>query len=156
MYKEQLIKALSKVLNDEISASIVYKAMAEYSVLPQLEEQLLEHSKDEFEHFNEIFSFCVSHGISPEVKLMDYVNNYPSNDTDILMFTQKLEKEAIEDYKSIVLLARENDDVETESFFTEIMNDEIEHFDDLAPLNKKEFRELNPPRTSFSDYVRSN
>jgi ferritin len=155
MYKEQLEKMLAKVLNDEISTSIVYKAMSEYATNSKIAEELIDHSKDEFEHFNEIISFCINHGLDPVIELTEYTNDYPDTDKEILDFTQNLEQTAINDYRSIVLLARSNDDVETEAFFTEIMNDEIEHFDDLAPL-AKETRSIqdNSPKT-FSDYVKN-
>ena len=65
---------------------------------------------------------------------MDYSKgtDVPLDELALIQLVQDLEQEAILDYKTIAILARENDDIETEKFFTELMEDEMHHFDEIS------------------------
>ena len=152
MYKEKIVELLNKALKDELSASIAYKCMSELTENGTLAEELLAHSGEEYGHYNRILSYVFSHGLEGDIRIildLEVSNLYPKDTKGIIKFTQDLEIEAIEDYRRGALLARENDDLETEELFKGLMSEEQGHFDDLSRYNK-ERREL----TSFKEYAR--
>lgn len=142
MYKEKMKCFFNKVIKDEISASIFYaKAANELSGVgsAEISEELLEHSKEEFQHFNELVSFASKHGFLDEIQieLDDSVINFsPISDAKVVMEkVQELETSAIRDYGWMAKCAMKHGDIETAKFMKEIMSDEIKHFDDLAYVN---------------------
>jgi len=138
IYKSQMIEIFKKAIKDELSASISYKAMAEKVIgagNSKFKEELLDHGKEEFEHFQELIEYAATHGILSELPLVldeEVIKNAPSETQAIITFTQNLEKEAIFDYTKASKLARDNDDIETFSFFKELTKDEQSHFDDIV------------------------
>lgn len=137
-YKSIVTNFINKVLMDEISASILYKRVAESLVgsgHDAMKEEFEEHSEEEFQHFNEIISFASSRGIMNEiyVTLDDSIVQYSITDIQqTVLFTQTLELQAMEDYKYIMDVSHDNGDIDTCEFFKEIRNDEVSHFDDIA------------------------
>jgi len=136
----EFMTKFQKAMRDEISAAIVYIKMANSLKGFQgskIAEELLEHSAEEFEHYNELVSFAAKHGLTTMLDFndidMDVIKNAPLNDdTAVLTYTQELEATAISDYKKLVELATEEKSEEAKKFFSEIMSDEINHFDELA------------------------
>ena len=133
IYKEEITKIFNKVIIDELSAASVYHAMAANSKDAKLAGELSTHGDEEFEHYKQLIEFATNHniilcyGIDSKV-----INNIPKEKDEILKVVQSLETIAIKDYRRAALLAREEKDLETEGFFTELMKDEMKHFDDLA------------------------
>lgn len=154
MYIEELTAGINKALRDEISSSMLYKKLAEQSTGPEMEEfaeQLAENGDEEYEHFKEILTYATNHGIKftlsvdPVVIGMELAATLEANVNNIV----NLENIAYNDYKNLALCARKADDIETEAFFIELMNDERKHIDGLLKLSK-----VQPPKpTSFREYL---
>lgn len=138
MYKEYLQQKINKVINDELTSSIIYLKMADSLSginVSEVSEILKEHANEEFEHFARIQRFALSHGITPCIAInTEKINSAPKDLINVILTTQSLEQEAITDYTQMTKKAQEHGDVETMSFFKELMNTEIEHFDELAPF----------------------
>ena len=143
-YEAQMVQIFNKAVRDELEASISYKIMAEQIQGPginEIREELEEHAKEEFQHFQEFIAFAASHSMLNQIKFeirTDYVNpsTLPTDVSGIVQFTQDLETEAYNDYKRAAMLAKENLDPETKMFFIEKMKDEMRHFDDISALDK--------------------
>ena len=143
-YEAQMVQIFNKAVRDELEASISYKIMAEQIQGPginEIKEELEEHAKEEFQHFQEFIAYAASHTILNKITFEirpNYVNpsTLPTDVSGIVQFTQDLETEAYNDYKRASMLARENFDTETEMFFIEKMKDEMRHFDDISALDK--------------------
>jgi len=134
-YRQQIIEGLNKVIKDELSAASNYHCIANNTKDATLAEELRDHGDEEFTHYKLLIEFIFNHGLESEITfgVDPHVINDIKKDTEtILSLVQKLEKEAISDYSKLSLLARENDDLETEKFFTNLLQEEQGHFDDLA------------------------
>lgn len=134
VYKEKVIGLINKALADEITAASLYLAMAQNTTSQSIATQLEEHSLQEFGHYTKLIQFAFNHGLEQDIVFSfsdQAANDVPYDDVEILELVQTLELEAIQDYKTITLIARENEDYETEEFFGDIMEDEMGHFDDL-------------------------
>jgi bacterioferritin (cytochrome b1) len=129
-------KSFNKFLRDEISAATSYIRLAQNLKDKEYQEELLEHAKEEFEHYQELIEFAYNHGFGDQLIIVfdnDVVNPSDcSDDTQILQFVQNLEMKAIKDYKLMACLAMKFKDLETHQFFMELMKDEQDHFDDFA------------------------
>lgn len=156
MYKEFLEERITKVIKDEISSSILYVKMAEsiqFQASNDLADILKKHGLEEYGHFTEILAFAYNHAIKPSIEVdygiicSDLFQDEEIDVHNILRFKQELEQNAIDDYENIICVARENADIETESFFTEILNDEIKHFDELAAMSGMT-RTIKGPQTA--------
>lgn len=132
-YQLQLNDILNQLMTDEISASTMYIEASGYMTDITLSKEILEHGKDEFEHFQKLMNFCINHNLKTNYDFdRTVIKKVPKNKKQILKLIQELEQKAIEDYREASLLARANDDIEAEELFIEIMKEEMEHFDDLA------------------------
>jgi ferritin len=143
-YKEKVIGLINKALTDEITAASVYLAMAQVAPSENIAKQLEEHAQDEFDHYKKLITFAYAHGFGQSLEFnMEYsnANDIPEEIDEILDIVQSLEQEAIQDYKTIALIAREQNDIETEEFFMDLMEDEMSHFDELARYTNQK-REL--------------
>lgn len=150
-YKEAVIELINIAVASEVSSASAYLCMAEMTDNGTLAAELSAHAMEEFGHYKRIIGFLYAHGLEEYVSFqmdLDVSNDFPVDKSEIVAFTQMLETQAIEDYRTIALLARENDDLETEVFFTQLMKEEQGHFDDLARYNG-ERRVLK----SFRDYA---
>lgn len=139
-YRTSIITGLNKVLKDELSAASVYHAMAQTTTDARLAEELSAHGDEEFGHYKLLIEFIYNHSLESEITFgvdTKVINNVQVTKETILSTVQALETKAIEDYKSLALLARDNKDLETEEFFMDLMNDEMGHFDDLAVYTGK-------------------
>ena len=132
-YQVQLNEILGQLMTDEISASTMYIEASGYMTNIPLAKEILAHGAEEYGHFQKLMAFCISHGLKTNYDFdRTVIKKVPKNKKQILKLIQELEQKAIKDYKEASLLARANDDIEAMTLFTEIMNDEIGHFDDLA------------------------
>ena len=138
MYSEIITNGIIKALRDELTAASVYIAMAETTTEDGLKEELLQHSKEEFEHYGKLIHYALKHSIVVNYSIdSSTMNKVPSSTEEILKIVQGLETAAIVDYKQLALEARNNNDLETEQFFIELMKAEQEHFDDLSVFTGK-------------------
>lgn len=138
MYEQQVVELINKALKDELSAASSYSCMSQITENGTLAQELMTHASEEFNHYNQIIGFIYAHGLESKVNFsfdLEVANQFPSDTYSIIEFTQRLETEAMEDYRKIALLARENNDLETEAFFMGLMASEQTHFDDLARYN---------------------
>ena len=151
-YEIKLKNFIESALKDELSASIMYaKASNELVGIgsQEVSEELMNHSKEEYGHFNQLLAFASAHDILKDIKFtIDYsVVDFSgiSNSNEVMKKVQELEEKAIRDYEMMAKCAFKNGDLETTSFMREIMSDEIKHFDDLAYINgeKRKFRGLS-------------
>lgn len=126
-----------KVLNDEISAVILYQRLANEMIGQEFDyfrDQMSEHAKDELEHFNDLLEIAANRGISYTVNLTEDANLPITSETAELLVlrTQELETNAISDYKTLIKMCKELQEFELGKKFKEILEDEGEHFDDVA------------------------
>ena len=138
MYELQVVELINKALRDELSAASSYSCMSQTTENGTLASELMAHASEEFGHYNQIIGFVYAHGLEEKVNFsfdLNVANQFPSDTFTIIEFTQGLETRAMEDYRQIALLARENNDLETEAFFMGLMAAEQTHFDDLARYN---------------------
>lgn len=141
-YREKMIAMLNKLVKDEMSAAIFYEKAANELTGPEagsIASELKEHAGDEIKHFNQLIEFASSHDVLGEIKVEldeSVVQFSPLTDIKIVMKkVQELEKQAIDDYTKAALCAKKHDNIEANKFFSKIMNEEIEHFDELAYVN---------------------
>jgi len=138
-YIEKLTEVINKALADEISSSMLYykfAVLASGANMTEFAEQLQENGDEEFDHFKSVLEFAANHNIPIVLGTTENIVNIPfTNDINIDdLAISNLEKQAYTDYKNIALLARQNEDIETETFFIELMNDERKHLDSIAKL----------------------
>lgn len=154
-YIEDLTQIINKALADEISSAMLYhkfSALASGANMTEFAEQLAENGDEEFDHFKALIEFASNHSIPVTLGLTDsivqtvFTNNINKDDLAI----SALEKQAYSDYKAAALLARTKLDIETESFFIELMNDERKHLDSIVKLADVD---IDAP-LSFSDFVK--
>lgn len=156
MYQEELTLRINKALRDEISSSMMYNKMAEQAMgqdLNEFSELLLENADTEYGHFKEILSYSINHNIPVQLSVDESVINidcFTELEVNLAIIVD-LEQKAYNDYKTISLLAREAEDIETETFFIEKMNDERAHLDGIVKLSKLQ---ANKP-LSFREFVLS-
>ena len=154
MYLEELAAIINKAMRDEISSAMLYHSVAEKVNGTEMEEfstQLKENGDEEFNHFKEILAYANNHGIDTflSVDLVILSKPYTNNiEVDVAMILE-LEQTAINDYTNAAVLARSVEDLETESFFIELMNDERKHSDGMLKLSKLQ----KPKMLSFKDFV---
>ena len=153
-YKQEVTTKFNKFIHDELNASIVYFKMAEGLEginQEEIAEQLREHGNDEFGHYQELIAYAYNHGFTPIIAVdTQLINTAPTELQAVIEFTQKLEEEAISDYTNMAAFAQEHGDIETHHFFKELMQEEIVHFDDLAPFIGQK-RELRASKCPVSD-----
>lgn len=134
-YKQYIINGFNKALKDELSAASVYLAMANVTTEDGLASELIQHANEEFEHYSKLVKYIYKHNLQNEITFTvesTVMNTVPTDTEEILKHVQQLETNAIYDYNALVLRAREENDIETEEFFKELMLAEQEHFDDLV------------------------
>jgi ferritin len=137
-YIKQLTIAVNKALSNELSSAVVYHKFATLASgvnMTDFAKQLQINGDEEFDHFKSLMEFAGNHNIVFTLSLNDIINTPFTNDINIDNTSiSNLEKQAYEDYRAIALLARQNDDIETEGFFIELMNDERKHLDSIFKL----------------------
>lgn len=128
-----------KVMNDEISAVILYQRLANEMIGQEFDyfrDQMAEHAKDELEHFNDLLEIAANRGINYMVSLTPDANLCINSETAELLVlrTQELETIAISDYKALIKMCKDLQEFELGKKFKEILEDEGEHFDDVAMI----------------------
>jgi len=141
MYQEELTVRINNALRDEISSAMMYNKVSEQAMgtdMNEFAEQLSENADEEYGHFKEILAYAINHAIPVELRIDPIVigMNSTANIESNLSMIIALENKAYDDYKQISLLAREAQDIETEGFFIEKMNDERKHADGMIKLSK--------------------
>lgn len=134
---DEYISAITDILNvvikDELVAASLYVRLANKASTPYIIDHLLEHSQEEFYHYTKLIAFA--HNNSLDIKV-DFdvlaVNDIPTDEFAIIALNQQLEEKAINDYKNASIIARNNYDLSTEEFFTDLLKAEQEHFDDFV------------------------
>lgn len=133
----EFLLLFQKVINDEISAVILYQRLANELIGQEFDyfrDQMAEHAKDELDHFNDLIEIAANRGIAYQVSLTPDAN-LPININvaeQLVIRTQELETIAISDYKSLIGMCKELQEFELGKKFKEILEDEGEHFDDVA------------------------
>jgi len=156
MYKKEMARAINKRLTDEISAAAMYLHAAGYIKDIEIAEEIRKHAEEEFTHFSELMSFANSHDIFVVYEFdKEVTKNVPRETNKIISLIQKLEKKAIADYKSMVILARENYDLEAEKLFKHLMEEEIKHFDDIAQVTGETRKLGESGKTGLKEHERS-
>jgi ferritin len=154
MYIETLTNIINKALANEISSAMVYHKIAEEvkgTDMEDFSEQLSANGTEEFGHYKEILAYAFSHDISVVLNINPSILATPCTNIIDLDVSNNvtLEQQAYDDYRAAALLARENEDIETENFFIELMNDERRHLDSVAKLSK-----IQPAKTlSFKQFL---
>lgn len=155
MYKEKLTEIVNQLMTDEISAATMYLEAAGYLDEITLVNEITQHADEEYGHFKKLMDFATNHGLKISYDFSrPVIKKVPKSTPQLLRIIQDLEKKAIADYKGAALLARENQDIEAEELFSDIMKDEISHFDDIA-IQTKEVRALGES-SSFKMFMKGN
>jgi len=134
-YEEILNEKISKLMTDEISAAAMYIEAAQYINDVALADEIRTHAKEEYTHFGQLMDFATQHNLKTNYDFdRTVIKNVPKNTKSLVHIIQTLEKKAIANYREIALLARQNNDLEGETLFLELMRKEMEHFDDVAQV----------------------
>jgi len=143
MYEDRLIEMFSKAINDEYTSVIIYTKMASFlrgvDAMP-IAKELLEHADEEHIHAKKIVDYVSKHGLESELEYcvdFEEINNCPQDLQGVVEKTQDLEQEAIEHYRKMAECAKGQNDIETYHFVKGLMEDEIEHFDDIAAYTQE-------------------
>ena len=143
-YEDCMAAHISKGIEGELSSIISYVKMANDCTGGKAEsevaEELLEHAKEEYEHFTELVAYAAKHGI--EDKLVynidrSFFEGTPKDMAGIIAKNQELEQKAMNDYENMYKCAQKFGDVESMHFAKDIMMDEMEHFDDFSQFDGK-------------------
>jgi len=137
------LQLIQTSINDELSAVVLYKRIAESLTgpgAPVIAKELREHADDEYRHFKLLLEFCSHYGILQEmsVELESEANLDVSSSTETLIAkVQSLELEAISTYKKLLNMSKQYSVVEGCKLFLQILTEEQEHYDDLAFFDGK-------------------
>jgi len=149
-FNEKLKCFIQKSIVDELSAAAMYiKASNLITGLgsKEVSEELIEHAKEEFEHYMELMKFASARGFASDLKIClddEVVDYFISYDTKtVVSKIQKMELDAAREYKMMVKCSMRHGDIEAARFFKELMSDELEHFDDLSYVNGDSRPELD-------------
>jgi len=151
-YTELINEKIGKLMTDEISAATMYIEAAQYITDLELAEEIKTHGQEEFEHFQELMQYAISHNLKTNYDFdRTVIKNVPRDTKTLTRVIQNLEKKAIANYREIALIARDNNDIESEQFFMSLMRKEMEHFDDVAQKTG-EHRRLGESLTKFKKF----
>jgi ferritin len=163
MYEDYILVGINQALNDELTSAVLYYSMSEYLIGVQYDEirnEMKIHGDEEMEHFKSLLTYAYSHGLNPYVNLDLETSNTKTQDFfETTSLIQSLETKAIALYESLAGFAQEHKDIESHHFFKELMEKEMEHFDDIAKLNGDsrplgKFDNIrNYSTMSFSDFL---
>lgn len=134
-YEEMINEKIGKLMTDEISAATMYAEAAQYITDASLSDEVRTHGQEEFDHFKKLMDFATNNNLKTNYDFdRAVIKNIPRDTKSLIKIIQSLEKKAITNYREIALLARENNDLEGETLFLELMKVEMEHFDDIAQV----------------------
>lgn len=138
MYEEAILQGINQAIDDELTSATLYYNMSEFLVgvdFEEVREEMVAHGDEEISHFKELLGYAHNHGMKPIIGLNIVVaNEMPCDFVGATSLIQTLEIKAINLYESLAKLANDNGDIETYHFFKELMEKEMEHFDDIAKL----------------------
>ena len=142
-YRNQMIDIFNIAIKDELSASAFYISVANQLKgfeVAEIAEEFIKQSKEEYEHFTELFEYASKKNIIEEIDIgiYDYFEEYPIdiNDIDsVIEWKQYFEKEARDTYIEATELAESYNDEITRGFFLELANDEQKHIDDILQFS---------------------
>lgn len=135
IYEEIINEKIGKLMTDEISAATMYTEAAQYITDVSLADEIRTHAQEEFNHFKKLLEFATDHSLKTNYDFdRTVIKNIPRDTKSLIKIIQTLEKKAIANYREIALLARENNDLEGEALFLELMREEMKHFDDIAQV----------------------
>jgi len=132
-YKDEIQNLLKRRMIDEISAASFYLEAATLIRDLELAEEIKKHASEEFNHFSRLIEFARNHGLEVRYDFdRNVIKNVPANTKALISIIQGLERKAISDYREMSIICKNNEDIEGEKFFKEIMLEEMNHFDDVA------------------------
>jgi bacterioferritin (cytochrome b1) len=129
-YKQFVSDSFSSLISDEVSASILYLIVSNFLGV-SLGKVLKEHSAEEHEHASKLIDYAINHGIVFDITLREN-DNIDYSVQGLLQYVEKLEEDAIQDYKTMSLVANKYGDVELYELMKDIMMNETEHYDELS------------------------
>jgi len=134
-YKQFISDSFSSLISDEVSASILYLIVSNFLGV-SLGKVLKEHSAEEHKHASKLIDYAINHGIVFDISL-EGNENIDYSVQGLLQHVENLEEDAIQDYKTMSLVANKYGDVELYELMKDIMMDETEHYDELAVYIEK-------------------
>lgn len=148
LYKEFIIQQVKEAINEELSSAVSYQIMAEKlsgQETRYLSDELKHHATEEFEHYNSLLSYASKFGFINEIspRLIIEFMEVGSTKEEIIAFNLKAETDASNRYRKISNQAKQVGDVYSADFFEDLLEKEIEHFDDIAVLVGKTREFLN-------------
>ena len=143
-YKDLLSKAFAKFIRDELTSSIVYIKLASKINNVDIAKKIVRIAHEELEHYEELLVYANTHGIEiPKICIDDNMINIDILDSDAIFSTiLKLEKSAVNDYKAMILISDKNQDPQTSTFFRELLDDEMKHFNNIPKSSSQETLDL--------------
>lgn len=136
--QEQFLKLLNKTINDEVSAAIFYKRAAQELTGPEIKpiaDELTTHADEEMGHFDMLIGYASNYDLLSKMNIMldASVANFQITTVEaVIAKVQELEAIAIDDYEQLFSIAHQMKDFSGIELFRKILEDEIEHYDDLA------------------------
>ncbi|MDR0952995.1 MAG: ferritin [Elusimicrobiota bacterium] len=145
MKVDELIKKLNRAYADEWLAYIQYwtgAQVAEGLMRPNIEAEMMEHANEELGHAKKVCDRIIELGGTPILDPKDYFKqtncgyDVPKNFSTKALLKQNIDAErcAIAVYNDIVEYARKGGDTVTFHIARSIMQDEMEHEQDLEDL----------------------
>ena len=136
--REDFLKLLNKVINNEMEAVIFYKRAA--NNIPgieskQVNDDLLQHANEEYVHFKRLIKYCSHYNLndSISINLNPEITNFKiTNLKAVMTKIQALEIEAQHDYKTLFKMSTALEDAEGMKLFAKHLEKEIQHYNDLS------------------------
>lgn len=123
-----------------------------------IRKHLLEHVDSEYDHFKKIVSYAAKHDISNRINFTvdsEVIVSSPYSAEDIVKLNQKLEMDDIKLYREAADISLNFGDHESYEFFTDLLEEEQEHYDDFTIFygGKRPFS--GSKITNFAQFVSS-
>ena len=137
-YNNLIGDIVNKAVSDELLSVVIYKKMAEElngTGNEAIRKHLLEHADSEYDHFKKIVSYAAKHGICDRINFSidsEMIVSSPYKTEDVVNLNQKLEMDAIKLYREAADISLNFGDHESYEFFTDLLEDEQEHYDDFT------------------------
>lgn len=135
MYGQTIKDIFIKAAIDEISSVIFYLDISNRlsgKNSSEFRQIMAEHADEEMTHFKLIMEKAANLGIT--IPVCNYNIPFIDNIDTMISKVQQLEEDARNLYNFATNLARDEADFELEEFFSDLLEDETTHFDDVAKI----------------------
>lgn len=158
-YNNLIGDIINKAVSDELLSVIIYKKMAEELNgigNEAIRKHLLEHADSEYDHFKKIVSYAAKHDISNRINFTvdsETIVSSPYKTEDVVKLNQKLEMDAIKLYREAADISLNFGDHESYEFFTDLLEEEQEHYDDFTIFYGSKRSFSGSKITNFAQFI---